>query len=60
MKQRKLEIQELRTKMRLLVDVPKPGYGNTNGGVTSRRFFADPKFGGAIKALMPISYTVSK
>jgi len=46
--------------MRLLVDVPKPGYGNTNGGVTSRRFFADPKFGGAIKALMPISYTVSK
>jgi hypothetical protein len=38
-KQRKMEIQEeFRTKMGLLVDVPKPGCGNTNDGNTSRRF----------------------
>ncbi|CAH1108722.1 unnamed protein product [Psylliodes chrysocephalus] len=28
--------------MRLLVDVPKAGYGNTNDGNKSRRFVADP------------------
>jgi hypothetical protein len=39
-KQRKFEIQEeFRTKMGLLVDIPKPGCGNTNYGNTSRRFF---------------------
>jgi hypothetical protein len=27
--------------MGLLVDIPKPGYGNTNDGNTSRRFFSD-------------------
>jgi hypothetical protein len=35
-KQRKLEIQEeFRTKMGLLVDVPKPGCGNTNDGISA-------------------------
>lgn len=28
--------------MGLIVDVPKPGFGNTNNGNTSRRFFMDP------------------
>ena len=51
-KQRKLEIQEeLRTKMGLLVDVPKLGCGNTNDGNTSRRFFADPELAGAITGI---------
>ena len=51
-KHRKLEIQEeLRTKMGLLVDVPKLGCGNTNYGNTSRRFFADPELAGAITVI---------
>jgi hypothetical protein len=51
-KQRKLEIQEeFRTKIGLLVDVPKPGCGNTNDGNTSRRFFADPELAGAITGI---------
>lgn len=29
--------------MGLLVDFPKAGFGNTNDGNTSRRFFADPE-----------------
>jgi hypothetical protein len=48
-KQRKLEIQEeFRNKMGLLVDIPKPGCGNTNYGNTSRRYFAHPELAGAI------------
>jgi len=51
-KQRKMEIQEeFRTKMGLLVDVPKPGCGNTNLGNTNRRFFADPELAGAITGI---------
>lgn len=43
MKQREKKIQEeFRSKMGLIVDVPKPGFGNTNNGNTSRRFFMDP------------------
>jgi hypothetical protein len=34
--------QDFKNKMGLIVDVPKPGFGNTNDGNTSRRFFADP------------------
>lgn len=38
----KQEIQkEFREKMGLLVDIPKVGYGNTNDGNTSRRFFSN-------------------
>lgn len=29
--------------MRLLVDIPKPGYGTTNDGNTARRFFDNPE-----------------
>lgn len=29
--------------MGLLVDIPKAGFGNTNDGNTSRRFFSDPQ-----------------
>lgn len=39
-KQRKLQIQEdFRMKMSLIVNVPKPGFDNTNDENTSRRFF---------------------
>jgi hypothetical protein len=51
-KQRKLEMQEeFRTKMGLLVDIPKPGCGNTNYGNTSQRFFAHPELAGAITGI---------
>jgi hypothetical protein len=51
-KQRKVETQEeFRTKMRLLVDVPKPGCCDTNDCSTSRRFFADPELAGAITGI---------
>lgn len=35
--------QKLKEEMSLLVDIPKAGYGNTNDGNTSRRFFSDPE-----------------
>lgn len=42
-KNKKVEIQtKFREQMGLLVDVPKAGFGNTNDGNTSRRFFANP------------------
>lgn len=48
-KQRKLEIQnEFKTKLGLLVDIPKAGFGSTNDGNTSRRFFADPELAAQI------------
>lgn len=43
----KLKKEEIQAKFReqtgLIVDVPKAGYGTTNDGNTSRRFFANPK-----------------
>ncbi|KAH9640874.1 hypothetical protein HF086_015213 [Spodoptera exigua] len=43
-KQKKAEIQtKFREQMGLLVNVPKAGFGNTNDGNTSRRFFANPE-----------------
>lgn len=40
--ERKKVIQEkFKNRLGLIVDVPKPGYGNSNDGNTSRRFFAD-------------------
>jgi len=43
-KQRKEKIQhELREQLGLIVDVPKPHFGNSNDGNTSRRFFANMK-----------------
>lgn len=51
-KKEKKRIQEdFRLKMGLIVDVPKPGYGNTNDGNTSRRFFADPHLAAKITGL---------
>lgn len=39
-KTKKQEIQErFRKELGLLVDIPKAGFGNTNKGNTSRRFF---------------------
>ena len=32
-----------RDELGLLVDIPKAGFGNSNDGNTSRRFFADPQ-----------------
>lgn len=34
--------QAFKDEMGLLVDIPKQGFGNTNDGNTSRRFFSDP------------------
>jgi hypothetical protein len=51
-KQRKLEIQkEFRTKMGLLVGIPRPGCGNTNYGNTSRIYFVHPELAGAITGI---------
>ncbi|XP_065677602.1 uncharacterized protein LOC136092898 [Hydra vulgaris] len=48
-KQKKLEIQSnFRKKIGLIVDVPKPGFGNSNDDNTSRRFFADPELAAEI------------
>lgn len=48
-KQQKTVIQEeFRNKLGLIVDVPKPGFGNTNDGNTSRRFFDNPELAAEI------------
>ena len=48
-RQEKVEIQtKFREQMGLLVDVPKAGFGNTNDGNTSRRFFASPEIAAEI------------
>lgn len=39
---------EFRSKMALLVDKPKPGFGSTNDGNTARRFFKNPKLSAEI------------
>lgn len=47
--QKKLEIQEaFRTQLGLIVDVPKAGFGNSNDGNTSRRFFKDHELSATI------------
>lgn len=52
MKRRKRELQDsFKSEMGLLVDVPKAGFGNTNDGNTSRKFFADPEKSAAITGL---------
>ncbi|CAI6377477.1 unnamed protein product [Macrosiphum euphorbiae] len=43
-KETKEKIQRnFKDEMGLLVDIPKAGFGNTNDGNTSRRFFANPE-----------------
>lgn len=43
-KRRKTQIQEeFRQQLGLIVDTPKQGFGNTNDGNTSRRFFDNPE-----------------
>ena len=37
--------------MGLIVDKPKPGFGNTNDGNTARRFFMKPDLSGEITGL---------
>lgn len=50
--QKKLQIQEeIKDKMCLIVDVPKPGFGNTNDGNTNRQFFEDPLLASEITGL---------
>lgn len=42
--EKKRSIQKsFKEEMGLLVDIPKAGFGNTNDGNTSRRFFAEPE-----------------
>ncbi|KAF2880792.1 hypothetical protein ILUMI_25380 [Ignelater luminosus] len=43
-KETKEKIQkEFKDRTRLIVDMPKAGFGNSNSGNTSTRFFSDPK-----------------
>ncbi|KAK4883557.1 hypothetical protein RN001_006876 [Aquatica leii] len=50
--QKKKEIQEeFRTKLGLIVDVLKAGFGNSNDGNTSRRFFADHELSASITGI---------
>ncbi|XP_030766971.1 uncharacterized protein LOC115890777 [Sitophilus oryzae] len=45
----KLEIQKMfKERTGLIVDKPKPGFGNSNDGNTARRFFADPELSSEI------------
>lgn len=51
-KLRKLSIQsEFKSKMGLIVDVPKANFGNTNDGNTSRRFFENHELSAAITGI---------
>lgn len=40
---KKIIQQDFKKKSGLMVDFPKPGFGNTNDGNTARRFFNDPQ-----------------
>lgn len=52
MQLKKKEIQEeFRTRLGLIVDVPKAGFGNSNDGNTSRRFFADHELSATITGI---------
>lgn len=44
-------IHNLRTKMGLLIDIPKPGFGTTNDGNTARRFFRQPSLVASITGI---------
>lgn len=49
---RKKKIQEaFKEEMGLLVDIPKAGFGNTNDGNTSRRFFSNPEISSRITGI---------
>lgn len=51
-KQRAADIQKrFKNEMGLIVDKPKPGYGNTNDGNTARRFFKNPEQSAEITGL---------
>lgn len=44
-------IRQFRAETGLLIDIPKPGFGNTNDGNTARRFFADPALSSTITGI---------
>lgn len=51
-KQRSARIQDrFKSEMGLIVDKPKPGFGNTNDGNTARRFFGNPELASDITGL---------
>lgn len=43
--------QKFKNILGLIVDKPKPGYGNTNDGNTARRFFANAELSGEITGI---------
>lgn len=52
MKQRKLKIQnEFRSRLGLLVDMPKQGFESSNNGNTARRFFKNYKISAEITSI---------
>lgn len=44
-------IDDLKLKMHLLVDIPKPGFGTTNDGNTARYFFSNPSLAASITGI---------
>jgi hypothetical protein len=48
---KKIIIDELRQKLGILVDQPKPGFGSTNDGNTARTFFRNPEVSAQITGL---------
>ncbi|XP_046401579.1 uncharacterized protein LOC124167643 [Ischnura elegans] len=52
MERRKKIVQNgFRSRMGLIVDLPKPGFGTTNDGNTARRYFANPALSAEISGI---------
>jgi hypothetical protein len=49
--QKKIIIDELRQKLEILVEQPKPGCGSTNDGNTARIFFRNPEVSAKVTGL---------
>jgi hypothetical protein len=55
LKQKKLKIQnEFRSRLGLLVDMPKQGFGSSNDGNTARRFFKNYKISSEITGVSEV------
>ena len=53
-------LERFKKRSGLIVDIPKPGYGNTNEGNTSRWFFTDPKIASEITGVDIIFFFIKK
>lgn len=56
----KSQIQtEFKTKMSLIIDKPKPGYGNSNDGNVVRKFFQNSQMSSAITVTLIQKFILS-